>query len=379
MTPGRSTWDHHHPVRIVFGAGRIAELPGLLTADRVLLVTSPGFTRRGVSARIMASLAARKVTLFDAVESNPALTSLDRAIGELRGAGIGEIVAIGGGSVIDAAKALSCGLAAPGWSLRAHLTAAAPLPAAPFLPIVAVPTTAGTGSEVTPFATVWDTEERKKYSLHTPRLFPRAAILDPALTLSLPREVTCGCGLDALSQAIESVWNRGANSLTLALAGQAAALAFRTLPLLAENLADMELRARMLEASLLAGLAISHTRTALAHAISYPLTAHFGLPHGYACAFTLPALLDFNAPADDGRLLALARLLGHPTIAALAAALRALLIPLGCPELLRRHLSAAGEVLRLVPEMFTPGRADNNLRAAQPSDVADIVAASLAL
>src|SRR5690606_30104611 len=149
---------------------------------------------------------------------------------------------------------------------------------------------AGTGSEVTPFSTIWDGQGAKKYSVATPRLFPQKALLFPELTGTLPWDVTVCTGLDALSQCLESVWNRRATPLTSAIATDGIRKIFQALPELKQNLGHLPSRQLMMEASLFSGLCISQTRTAMAHAVSYPLTAHFGTPHGIACSFTLPDL-----------------------------------------------------------------------------------------
>src|SRR5690606_14532428 len=133
-----------------------------------------------------------------------------------------------------------------------------------------------------------------------PGMFPAVALVDPDLTRSLPESETVSTGLDALSQGLEAWWNRNAGPVTDAFALRAARLALDTLEPLVADLGDPVLRTAMAEASLLAGLAISGTRTAVAHSISYPLTLRFGIPHGLACGFTLPVILEYN---DDG---------GHP-------------------------------------------------------------------
>src|SRR5581483_4545344 len=133
----------------------------------------------------------------------------------------------------------------------------------------------------------------------------------------------------------------------------------------------------MLEASLLAGLAISQTRTALAHSISYPITARYGVPHGLACSFTLPTLLDFNAVSDDGRLAATAAWLELPSVEALRDRVLDLLLALGADRMLREYLGEPEDVLGLAPAMLMPGRADNNMRAASEYDVVELLAAAL--
>ena len=152
--------------------------------------------------------------------------------------------------------------------------------------LIAVPTTSGTGSEVTGWATVWHRAVGKKYSLHLPETWPEAAFVDPELVLSLPPGPTLAAGLDALSHALESIWNVNANPISDNHAVNAARAVLATLPKLMKNLGDVELRSRMAFAALTAGLAFSNTRTALAHSISYDMTIHHGLPHGIACSFT---------------------------------------------------------------------------------------------
>jgi len=139
---------------------------------------------------------------------------------------------------------------------------------------------------------------------------------------------------------------------------------------------DLALRRAMLEASLLAGLAISHTRTALCHSISYPLTAHLGVPHGYACTFTLPEVFAFNRAADEPRFEQLASALGFASATAVQNRVAELLDVLSVGERLRHYVDDAGAVAALVPEMLTPGRADNNIREAALDDVQSIVASA---
>jgi phosphonate metabolism-associated iron-containing alcohol dehydrogenase len=154
-----------------------------------------------------------------------------------------------------------------------------------------VPTTAGTGSEVTCWATVWDTHSGKKYSLSRPSLYPKHAVVDPTLMLGKPRQLTISTGLDALSHALESLWNVHVNPISTHHAVVAAREILNVLPQLIEDLQNVELRSRMAAAALSAGLAFSNTRTAIAHSISYPVTLHHGVVHGIACSFTLPMIL----------------------------------------------------------------------------------------
>jgi alcohol dehydrogenase len=309
-------------------------------------------------------LTRNEVHWVDDVRENPGLSDLQAQINRLAAYQFNSVVAFGGGSVMDAAKVLNAALAPqcrehrlselldhPG--LHAQATPA---------PLYTVATTSGTGSEVTPFATVWNHEIRKKLSLAGSAVWPTAAYVDAALTDSVPLDVTISTGLDAINQAAESIWNRNANSISLALATRALQLGFAALPALAQGEGGQLARDQMAEASLCAGLAISHTRTALCHSISYPLTAHFGVPHGLACAFTMPAVLRCNLEAEDGRFSQLAlALTGHPATDGLVDMFDRLHDDLQVRERVRTFLPSLEGLLALETEMYTPGRADNNL------------------
>lgn len=157
---------------------------------------------------------------------------------------------------------------------------------------MAVPTTAGTGSEITPWATIWDMEEKKKYSLHLPELFSQIALYDSSLTISVPKDITIQTGLDTLSHALESIWNKNANPITINYAIKSAKIIMKYLPLLVNDLQNLEYRTEILKACMYAGLAFSNTQTAIAHAMSYYITVNKGIPHGIACSFTLPMIID---------------------------------------------------------------------------------------
>jgi len=186
----------------------------------------------------------------------------------------------------------------------------------PFVParsklLIAAPTTAGTGSEVTPWATIWDSASHKKYSLHLECTWPKVAIVDPQLMLTVPAGVTVSTGLDALSHALESIWNINANPISDTYAIAAIEDILHCLPLLRRDLSNKELRSRMALAALKAGMAFSNTKTALAHSISYEMTLRYGLPHGIACSFTLPLVLGLAWGHDEARDRTLQRIFGN--------------------------------------------------------------------
>ena len=373
-----SSWTHFNPVKVIFQPGGLNRLADYVDSRRVALVTSAGFRRRGLVTVIEQALGGRLLAVVDNVKPNPDAIDVQAQSELLRWAAPDTLVALGGGSTIDTAKALARLLSQPnGASLATLVREATTAPGIPALPVVAIPTTSGTGAEVTPFGTVWDYEQKKKYSITGEDLFPRLAILDPDLTLQLPEAVTIASGLDSISHALESAWNRNATPVTLGLVTRSLQLSMRALPAIKDNPSDTEARARMMQASTLAGLAISQTRTALAHAISYPLTANFRLPHGLACSFTLPALLGFNAASDDGRLADLARSLGYANTREFASGLSSLFRRLGVGGYLSAYLPDRQSVMALSSQMFAPARAENNLRHGSEEEVRMIVAEAL--
>ena len=294
-----------NPVRIIVGPGTMDRLPEVVHG-RPLLITSTGASARGLTGRVADLLLDRDPMVYDRAPSHPTLDDVQQAVATLRHERFDSLLAVGGGSVIDFGKALSAAAAPSAPALEEMIRDGIPTALHTF-DVVAVPTTAGTGSEVTPFATIWDTADRQKLSLASPKVYPKAAIIDPELTRSLSWESTLGPGLDALIQCFEAIWNINAAPVPTALAIRGIGLVPDALRALHTDLAAPGPRASMQEAATLSGLAISQTRTALAHSMSYPITAHLGVPHGFACAWVLPGVMAFNLAVDDGRMGPVAR------------------------------------------------------------------------
>jgi len=321
-------WSYRNPVEIDFGAGSFARLPALIAGRPYALVTygEPVFA---ALADRLAGLAGAPAVTLDRVAPNPDFAQLP---GSCRRLGEAEnrprvIVALGGGSVIDTAKALAAAGDDFG-RVRRFLETGSGAEDLLALPIIAVPTTAGTGSEVTCWATLWHAAADRKYSLLRPNLYPEHAVIDPELLLDLPRDLTISTGLDALSHALESLWNVNANPVSRSLAIAAAREMLAALPLLVSNLTDLELRSRVARAALLAGLAFSNTKTALAHSLSYPVTLRYGVAHGIACSFSLPMVMGGAIGASPACDQALREIFG-PDLAAGAKRLAVLLTGFG--------------------------------------------------
>lgn len=363
MSYHQQAFSHHNPVKVHFGNGCRHWLVDALAGKKVLVVTSVRGKRQFLEDIILGGLKqVARLVFLDAVKENPDIHFLQELIDGLGTVGFDVIVGFGGGSAIDSAKVINAGLTVrkANYTLRHIIQSPELLHGQQLLPLYAVPTTAGTGSEVTPFATVWDHAVRKKYSVTGPEVYPTISCIDPVLTASVPLSVTVSTGLDAINQAAESIWNKNATPITLMYANRALKQGFEALPELIHG--NNEYRRQMAEASVLAGLAISQTRTSLCHSISYPITAHYGVPHGIACAFSMTAVLRHNLAANDGRFTELAKTLaGTEDTGRLVEVFDSLCQKAGVLERIKSQVPSLQDLMGLAHEMITPDRAGNSL------------------
>lgn len=285
--------------RCLSSADELGQAIRQLGCHSVFLVADcQAYASSGAETALAPLLQSARVTLFQDFKPNPRLADVLQGVRRYRESPAELILAVGGGTAIDTGKliaALAPHADLPEMELdrlaRLLLTGDQPLSLQP-PPLIAVPTTAGTGSEATQFAVVY--VDGVKYSLDAPELLPRYCLLDPHLTLSMPPVVTAHTGLDALSQAIESIWSVRATAPSTAAALAAAQGVLAHLPA-AVSRPDLACRGEMQRAAHLAGRAINVTRTTAPHAISYALTSDHGIPHGHAVALTLGPMLAFNA------------------------------------------------------------------------------------
>ncbi|MGJ7565766.1 iron-containing alcohol dehydrogenase PsrA [Variovorax sp. GB1R11] len=355
----------HNPVAVHCGRGSLAQLPSILAGRRVVVVTFPEARELGLIARLRALLKDSLLGVIDDVRPNPDVAHLAALYNRFwqSADACDAIVAVGGGSAIDTAKALMVGTASGQFDeLVGLLASGKPFVPASAKPLIAVPTTAGTGSEVTPWATIWDAANQKKYSLHLDATWPEAAIVDPELMLSVPAGTTVSTGLDALSHALESVWNVNANPISDTFAISAVQDIFECLPALRADLGNIELRERMALAALKAGLAFSNTKTALAHSISYEMTLRHGLPHGIACSFTLPLVLEKAWARSPDRDRTLQRLFGAD-LSVGAGRLRDFLQGLGVKTEFADYGVADGEAAAMIARAMEGARGKNFIGA----------------
>ncbi len=315
-------WEYILPGTIHFGAGRIRELGDEIRAlgkSNGILVTSPSFVRRGVTDQVIAASGGLIKTVYSSVAPNPDVTECQACVDLIRANGCDFAVALGGGSVMDCAKAAAC-MCMADLPVTDYMEDASLLPAE-HLPLIAVPTTAGTASEVTSVSVLSDHAKGVKKPLASPAFYPKLAIIDPELTYSVPAPITASTGLDVLCHSIEAYWSRRHQPICDALALYALRLVFANLRTVCAEPDNAAAREHMAEASVIAGLAFAIPRTNSSHACSYPLTNQLGIPHGEACALTVDHFLRINAAQDDGRLAELARQLGFGDAYALADAI----------------------------------------------------------
>jgi alcohol dehydrogenase len=279
---------------VYFGFGKLCLLSSILTKKRirrVLLVSGQGAYAGSGAEKCLSSFASQfEVTRFSEFIANPTLAEVDMAARMIKETRSEAVVAIGGGTALDIAKAAAL-LAAQEGSVADHLDTRRPLRRRDCL-LILVPTTAGSGSEMTSFAVIY-VKGRKK-SLDHPLLLGDYVIVDPELTATLPAKIAASAGLDALCQAIESLWSVRSTAESRKIAAKALRLVLKHIEKFCSERSRVD-RLAMARAAHLAGKAINLTRTTAPHAISYALTTMFGISHGHSCALTLPAFLRYNA------------------------------------------------------------------------------------
>ncbi len=282
--------------RIVMGPGAIGQLGQEafnLRGKKVLIVTDKGLIGAGLIQQAEKSLKSSRIkyTLFDAVEPDPRYEIVTQCLEQIHREKVNLVIGIGGGSPIDIAKT-SAVMATNKGNIAEYF--GIDLVPKPGLPTIMVPTTAGTGSEVTPIAILSDEAEKLKKGIVSPYLFPAVALLDPELTLGLPPHITAATGMDALIHAIEAYTSVNATGMTDILAFRAMELLYHDIRTAFANGNSLEARSKMLEGSLLAGMAFANAGVTAVHAFAYPIGAEFHIPHGVANTLMLAHVMRFN-------------------------------------------------------------------------------------
>ena len=312
------------------------------------------------------------VEILPNVPADPTTVSVEAVIQTVKTQHPDWIIAMGGGSVLDTAKAAASLAVNPGdvvKYLRGQLQIKLP-----GIPLIAVPTTAGSGSEVTPYASITDSHKMSKISLSHDYLYPKYALLDPSLTLSLTRRQTAISGMDALCHAIEGYWSNRSTPATDSHALAAAKLLLSALPNAYRNPDDINPYRLAMEGSMLAGLTISHARTTAVHAVSYPMTVYFHIPHGLACSMLLPSFIRYNSGAmKQEKEMNLLTCLGFNSMHQFAEAVEYLQEELDLPVRLGDLGLSRTHIATIVDNGFRPDRMNNNPRKITSDELAALI------
>jgi alcohol dehydrogenase len=300
---GRESFDVAGRPRLVFGAGasrHAGELARSLNGQRALLVTDRGLAAAGHATRVAESLRAAgyAVTVFDAVHENPSTDDVDACLAVAREAEVNLIVGLGGGSAMDTAKGTNFLLTNGGrmqdyWGVGKATK--------PMLPLIAIPTTTGTGSEMQCAALIADATTHQKMACLDPKVLARIAILDPELTLSQPPRVAACTGIDAVTHAVETAVTNKRTQESVEFSRAAFSLCMEALPRVLAEPGDLPSHSKMQLGAALAGAAIERSMLGAAHAAANPLTARFGVTHGFAVGLMLPGVIQFNATDASNR------------------------------------------------------------------------------
>ncbi len=310
-------WSFNLPVRLEFGTGKrknIEEYIEAVGGKKGVLVCSKTLSKNGVADELIELSGGKIVSVFSDIRPNPTTDNVNACVKLLRETGADFAVALGGGSPMDCCKA-ACAIAKGNSLIEPYHGGEKAVSIEEAIPMIAIATTSGTASEVTNISVLTDLKKNLKQPMNDNAMFPKIAVIDPELTLTVPPQVTASTGLDVLAHAIESYWSTLNQPVCSACSVSAAKTVFEWLEKAYNEPDNLEAREKMAEASIVAGVAFSHPRTTGSHACSFPLTNIYGMPHGEACAFTLDYFLRFNADNADenGRLKALAKACGFST------------------------------------------------------------------
>jgi phosphonate metabolism-associated iron-containing alcohol dehydrogenase len=368
-------WLYYIPTKIVFGVGslnKLTKVVGTFSPKKIVLVTGKQSMKKfGIADKIIENLKGYNVAIYDNVEHNPITRNVEDGVQFLRKEEGDLVIGLGGGSAIDFAKAIAVLLKNPG-SVSDYLSTNREI-INRGIPVIAIPTTAGTGSEVTQYASIIHKDMKKKISLTHDYVRPNVAIVEPTLTVTMPKFVTAITGLDALSQCIEAYWSRNHTPMS-------DIFALNGIKLISENLVNaynfpdkIEFRSNMSLASLFSGIAISIARTTIIHSVSYPLTVHFNVPHGLSCSLTLPSFIRYNSEVIEGRILDMAKALNTETVEDFIRKIEEIIVNVKLPRRLSEVGVKSEDINLIVKEGFRSDRAGNNPREVTVEELREVL------
>jgi alcohol dehydrogenase class IV len=374
MDPWR-VYQHWNPSKLIFGPNSLNELTKEISSKEVpFIVTDKGVINAGIFKKVTEALdgAGIRYHYFDGIEPDPSFEIVEKAAAAYQDKGCTLVIGLGGGSSIDGAKAVSLRVSQKG-NLREY-GAGKPIEGM-LAPIYAIPTTAGTGAEVTGVAVITDRENKIKMVMRGTQLIPKTVILDPELLSSIPPRVAAETGADALSHAVESYVSLNSQVITEVFALSAIRLIARYLRRMVANPGDIETTGQMLLASCLAGLSFSNAGLGLVHSLAHPVGAYYHLSHGLSCALYLPIVMDFNLPTCPEKFASIADAMGedvrqfssHHAAKQAVYNVRELLTDIGIPRTFSEleisfelNPKMVEDALTAVPTKLNPRRADKD-------------------
>jgi len=308
-------WNFNAPTNLIFGEGATSTIGDILKnnmVEKIFISTDKGVVEAGIVGKMVDSLEKSKIRyeIFDEVEANPSVETVEKAFALFEKTKCSATLGIGGGSSIDVAKLVAVLGNNPGPIIQYEGPDKYPNPA---LPIYAVPTTAGTGAEVTGSAVVTDHNSKIKRSVRSKWSVPKAAILDPTLLVTLPPHIAAATGMDALAHAIEGYLSTWAFPLSEALSLYAIELIGTNIRKFVANRNNIEAASNMLLGSTVAALAFTYSRTGTPHAMAHPMGGHFNIPHGTACALALQVVMEYSWIGNPEKFARVAKALGEKT------------------------------------------------------------------
>ena len=320
------------PVKVCFHAGASKEAASYIRGSSVLIISDPFLYKSGAAKAVGDSLKGKKVAYFSDIEPNPSCESADTAAAAARSINADCIIGLGGGSAMDVAKVVAC-LTTNAGSIYDYYSGGTNAFEKRETTLICIPTTAGTGSEVTNVGVYTNQNLKIKMPMVNDLFWPDAAIIDPELTYTLPPAVTASTGMDAFCHAIEAYWNKNSQPMCDFLALGAMKMILENIKQAFETPENQEARGAMMVSALVAGVAFSQTRTTGIHALSFPLTAEFGANHGTACAITLPAFI--RSVENNAKMNGLISYLGYGSLVEFADAIASLMKSMKMPVHLR--------------------------------------------
>jgi alcohol dehydrogenase len=362
----------HNPVEIIFGEKcRNKILIECKDKNVILFCSSTAHKRFEKDENLRNLFSMPNVSIEYGFSSNPSIDEIESLTKKYKYNNAQLFIGIGGGSAMDVTKILSATVPAykKNINLEDLLQNENLFKNFKNINTILVPTTAGTGSEVTPFATIWDFNQKKKKSLSSQYMYAKKAFIDPDFLINTPKEISLTTGLDALNQAFESIWNKNANSITTSIAINASKVLLTSLPQIDNINNNKTIRNNLMLGSVLAGMAISQTRTSICHSISYPLTIKHDIDHGLACAFSMIAVYKFNKPYIEDSIKEISTYLNEDPLKVIAEIFENHKVH----NKLKSKLPDIKIFTSQIDEFIAEGRFDNNIIECKPSNLKKII------